>query len=368
MSDAVFLEPHNSDWAGQAERIKAQLLEVLGRSGHGGAIWAAHHIGSTAIAGIHAKPVLDICLEVYPELLNDAQIAALEGLGYAYKGEAGVSGRQFFRNDPRTVHLHVFKLGSPEVVQHKLFRDYLNAHPDHSSRYEALKLELSTRYANDREAYTLGKHGFITETLELARTWQLEEIAFQPVQRVAAEFAGADFQWFVGAGWALDAWLERVGRVHHDIDVIVWRDQQLEMQTHLTARGWTLYAVRDGVYSPWQSGQPLELPIHQLHAQRGAERLEILLAERDATRWLYRRDPRVWRELSRATFETAFGFDALAPEIVLLFKSKSAGGASRGKDHADFVRSVMRLRPEARGWLRDALLTTDPRHPWLTAL
>ncbi len=368
MSDAVILESHNPDWAAQAQRVKTQLLETLGACGHGGVIWAAHHIGSTAIAGIHAKPVLDICLEVHPDLLNDAQIATLEGLGYIYKGEAGIVGRQFFKDDPRTVHLHVYKLDSPEVAQHKLFRDYLNAHPDHASRYDALKLELATRYQHDREAYTLGKHGFISETLELAQVWWLEEIAFQPVQQVAAEFTGADFQWFVGAGWALDAWLERVGRVHHDVDVIVWRDQQLKLQSWLMARGWTLYAVESGVYSPWQRGQTLELPIFQIHAYKGDTMLDLMLAERDATRWLYRRDPRVSRELSRATFETAFGFEALAPEIVLLFKSKSAGGSSRAKDQMDFERSVTRLRPEARGWLRDALLVTDPQHEWLRLL
>ena len=368
MSDAITLEPHNPDWAAQAGRVKTQLLEALGACGHGGAIWAAHHIGSTAVVGIRAKPVLDICLEVYPDLLNDAQIAALEGLGYAYKGEAGIEGRQFFRDDPRTVHLHVFKLDSPEVTQHKLFRDYLNAHADHASKYDALKLELSTRYHHDREAYGLGKHGFIAETLALARTWWLEEIAFQPVQEVTAEFARTDFQWFVGAGWALDAWLERVSRVHHDVDLIVWRDQQTALQSWLTARGWTLYAVHDGVYSLWQSGQLLELPIHQLHGYRGDAMLDLLFAERDQTRWIYRRDPRIGRELSRATVETALGFHALAPEIVLLFKSRSAGGASRAKDQADFQRSVMRLRPEARGWLRDALLVTNPQHEWLAVL
>ena len=368
MSDAITLEPHNPDWAAQAGRVKTQLQAALGRSGRGGAIWAAHHIGSTAVAGIRAKPVLDICLEVYPNLLDDAQIAALEGLGYMYKGDNGIVGRQFFRDDPRTVHLHVYKLDSPEVAQHKLFRDYLNAHPDHASRYDALKLELSTRYASDREAYTLGKHGFIAEALALAQTWWLEEIAFQPVQRIAAEFIGADFQWLIGAGWALDAWLERVGRVHHDVDVIVWRDQQLALQTWLTARGWTLYVVRDGAYNPWQSDQRLELPIHQLHAERGEERFDVLFAERDTTRWMYRRDPHISRGLNWAALETAFGFHVLAPEIVLLFKSKSVGGASRSKDQADFERSVPRLRPEARGWLRDALLVTDPQHEWLALL
>lgn len=368
MSDAIFLDPHNPDWAAQAERVKTQLLETLGACGRGGAIWAAHHIGSTAIAGIHAKPVLDICLEVYPNLLDDAQIAALEGLGYAYKGEAGIVGRQFFKDDPRTVHLHVYRLDSPEVAQHQLFRDYLNAHPDHASRYDALKLELATRYQHDREAYSLGKQGFITETLALAQTWWLEEIAFQPVLTVAAEFEGANFQWLIGAGWAMDAWLERVSRVHHDVDVIVWRDQQLALQTWLMARGWTLYAVESGVYSPWQSGQTLELPMFQIHAYKGDTMLDLMLAERDATRWLYRRDPRIGRALNRATLETAFGFHALAPEIVLLFKSKSAGGASRAKDQADFERSVTRLRPEARGWLRDALLVTDPQHGWLMLL
>jgi GrpB-like predicted nucleotidyltransferase (UPF0157 family) len=363
--ETITLEAHNPAWATEFAARKAQLLEVLGRSGRGGAVWSCEHIGSTAIPGVRAKPVMDLCLEVYPELLSDAQISALEGLGYRYFGENGIPGRQYFQE---AAHLHVYKLGSEHPVHHRLFRDYLIAHPDEAGRYEALKLELAARHGHDREAYTLGKQGFVTETLEAARHWWLEDVAFQPMLEVARVFDGASFEWVIGAGWALDAWLERVSRYHHDVDVLAWRDEQSALRAHLIAQGFEPLVVRDGVYEPWLEGQTLELPLFQIHAYRDEQMLDVMLMERDDLEWIFRRDPRVRRELHRATLETALGVRVLAPEIVLLFKSKSGAGDPRGKDQADFERAVNRLTPERRGWLRDALLVTRPDHPWLWRL
>jgi GrpB-like predicted nucleotidyltransferase (UPF0157 family) len=368
MSDRITLEPHSPDWATRFQTVKAQLLEVLGRTGHGGAVWSCTHVGSTAVPGLLAKPVVDVCVEVYPESLNEAQIGALERLGFAYKGEAGVPGRQFFRDDPRTVHIHVYTLDSEEPVNHWLFRDYLTTHPEHAVRYAALKTELAARHGDDREAYTLGKQGFIQETLALARHWWLEEIAFQPVLEVAALFEGTNFEWVIGAGWALDLWLERVGRYHHDVDVLAWRDEQLKLRTHLLELGFTPYITRDGVYEPWLEGTRLELPLFQIHAYRGDERLDVMLMDRDDLEWIFRRDPSVRRELHRATLETAQGIHVLAPEIVLLFKSRSGAIEPRGKDAQDFERTVNRLTPERRAWLHSALLHTRPDHPWLQVL
>jgi GrpB-like predicted nucleotidyltransferase (UPF0157 family) len=368
MTDTVRLEPHNSDWAEQFFLERTRILRVLGETGRGGVAWAVHHVGSTAIPGIHAKPVLDILLEVYPAPLEEEHIAALESLGYEYRGEAGVPGRQFFRTEPRTRHLHAFKLDSPEVHDHLLFRDYLRAHPVEANRYEALKLELAQAFPDDRPAYTNGKAALIGELLGSAHRWWQTEIGFQPMLAVTSIFAEANFEVLVSSGWALEARLGRVHRFHHDVDILVWRDQQQSLRAYLTARGWELNVVVNGQYQPWLEGQPLELPIHQLHAYQSGTMLDVLLAERDETHWQYRRDKSVTRALRDASLDTPLGVRALAPEIVLLFKSSSQSGDPRGKDEQDFERTLPTLNAESRGWLRDALLQTNPEHLWLNRL
>jgi GrpB-like predicted nucleotidyltransferase (UPF0157 family) len=366
LGDAIHLSPHDPDWTRQFDLEKTRILEALGRTGRGGVAWAVHHIGSTAIPGIHAKPVIDILLEVYPAPLEAEHLEALGKLGYEYRGEAGIPGRQFFRTNPRTRHLHAYPLDSSEVHEHLLFRDYLRTHPSEAKRYEALKLELVEKFSTDREAYTNSKDTLVRELLENAERWWLEEFAFQPLLEVAHVFDNADFEWFASSGWALEAWQGKVHRYHHDVDILVWRDEQMKLKAFLEARGWTPYAVRDGTYEPWL--EPLALPLHQIHAYKGETMLDILLAERDATNWQFRRDLEITRDLNHATLETRIGVRVLAPEIVLLFKSSSAGGNPRGKDQQDFERILPKLSLESRGWLRSALTKTKPDHPWLEVL
>jgi GrpB-like predicted nucleotidyltransferase (UPF0157 family) len=368
LNDAIHLEPHNPNWAVQFAEERSRILEVLGECGRGGVVWAVHHIGSTAIPDIHAKPVLDILVELYPAALEEKHIAALKELGYEYRGEAGIPGRQFFRTNPRTVHLHAFLLDTPEVHHHLLFRDYLRAHPAEAGRYETLKLTLAKQFSHNREAYTNGKHDLIQQLLERAQKWQLEEIAFQPLLRATREFEGADFEWFVSAGWALDAWMGRVTRHHHDLDILVWRDEQHALKAHLEARGWTLNVTRDGQYHPWQPGERLELPTHQIHAFRDDAMLDVMLAERGGQQWQFRRDPGITRDLTHAVVGTPPGLRALAPEIVLLFKSGTVNGQARAKDQQDFERVVSRLDAEPKAWLKAALKHHKPDHPWLERL
>jgi GrpB-like predicted nucleotidyltransferase (UPF0157 family) len=366
LNDPIHLSAPDPDWARQFDLEKTRILQALGHAGLGGVAWAVHHIGSTAIPGIQAKPVLDILLEVFPAPLEEKHLEALGQLGYEYRGEAGIVGRQFFRTNPRTRHLHAYKLDSSEVHKHLLFRDYLRSHPEEARRYEALKLELASRFANDREAYTNGKDDLIRELLGNAERWWLEEVAFQPLLEVTRIFDDAPFQWFASSGWALEAWLGKVHRYHHDVDILVWRDEQMKLKAYLEARGWTPYAVRDGQYEAWL--EPLALPLHQIHAYKDETMLDILLAERDDTHWRFRRNLEITRDLNHATLETSIGVRVLAPEIALLFKSSSAGGDPRGKDQRDFERTVTHLNAEARAWLRDAVSRTKPDHPWLTVL
>jgi GrpB-like predicted nucleotidyltransferase (UPF0157 family) len=114
---------HDLIW-NDAYRIEAaRIAAVLGDL-----VVSVHHIGSTAIPNIVAKPIIDVLLEVRDILHLDREISTLEGLGYEAKGEFGIPGRRYFRkNDAqgrRTHHVHAFPRGSAHVERHLAFRDY----------------------------------------------------------------------------------------------------------------------------------------------------------------------------------------------------------------------------------------------------
>ncbi|GLC25939.1 nucleotidyltransferase domain-containing protein [Roseisolibacter agri] len=172
--------------------------------------------------------------------------------------------------------------------------------------------------------------------------------------------------WAIAGGWALDLALGRVTRAHADVDVAVFRDDQDALRAALP--DWHLDAVVDGRLVPWMPGTRLELPVHELHARppagRGEPPLELLLNERDATDWVYRRDAAVRLPLARAIRDVGGGLRALAPEVVLLYKSK----APRAADDRDFRAAQPLLDAEGRAWLQAALVRAAPAHPWAAAL
>ncbi len=145
-----------SEFASESARIREGLGDVL---------VAVHHIGSTAIPGCDAKPIIDM-LAVVTSLANlDARTDALEDLGYEAMGEFGIAGRRYFRKgsvfEDRTHQIHAFADGSPEIARHLAFRDFLREHPDAVSEYVALKHRLAEAHPTDVDAYTDGKSAFI---------------------------------------------------------------------------------------------------------------------------------------------------------------------------------------------------------------
>jgi GrpB-like predicted nucleotidyltransferase (UPF0157 family) len=124
---------------------------------------STHHIGSTAVPGLRAKPIIDILLEVssLPEL--DERADRLEKLGYEAMGEFGIPGRRYFRKgrSARTHHIHAFKRGDTHIRRHLAFRDYLIAHAEIAAQYGRLKAGLAAEFANDNEGYCAGKDGFV---------------------------------------------------------------------------------------------------------------------------------------------------------------------------------------------------------------
>jgi GrpB-like predicted nucleotidyltransferase (UPF0157 family) len=134
-----------------------------------------HHIGSTAIRGIMAKPVIDILLEVQGLGLLDARILSICKLGYESMGEFGIPGRRYFRKTSsegvRTHQVHSFERGCANARRHLAFRDFMNSHPDAAREYSSLKLRLASAFPDDMRAYVSGKDSFVKRHESLALAW-----------------------------------------------------------------------------------------------------------------------------------------------------------------------------------------------------
>ena len=193
----------------------------------------------------------------------------------------------------------------------------------------------------------------------------MERSSFDPVSDVAALMRGFRGSWAIAGGWALDLFLGRVSSTHEDVDVAILRRDQAEIRAHLS--DWEFVKIAWGRWGPWLVGERLELPVHEVLAHRtgGAPAdLEFLLNEAAGERWIFRRDSRITSPLSKVEMRTASGIPFFVPEIVLLYKAKRPGT----KDEVDFDAATPMLEPQRRAWLRDALDTCHPGHPWIRQL
>ena len=162
--------PHNPDWSEEFRVESRRIASALGDT-----VAAVRHIGSTAIPAIHAKPVIDMLVEVRDLAAVDNQSPAMETLGYQVMGEFGIPGRRYFRKDDqngvRTHQVHIFQHGSEQVTRHLAFRDYLIAHPEDALEYSDLKRDLAAAHPHDSNAYMDGKDAFIKDIDGRAAEW-----------------------------------------------------------------------------------------------------------------------------------------------------------------------------------------------------
>lgn len=170
MKRKVELIMHDPDWARQYEAEAERLTAVF--QPH---LRAIHHIGSTAVPGIKAKPIIDILIEVGDIASVDACNTVMDELGYIAKGENGIPGRRYFRRGSdahHTHHIHVYQTGHPEIKRHLAFRDYLIANPPVAQAYSRLKEELARRYRTEPAQYTTSKSDFIADVNAKAAVWR----------------------------------------------------------------------------------------------------------------------------------------------------------------------------------------------------
>lgn len=163
----VRVVPYCEYWPAIFKLEKARLLAALPEITP-----AIEHIGSTAVANLAAKPIIDIMLGLMPcDVTLMEVVQMLESAGYEWHGEKGVLGRNFFtRGEPRVFHLHLVEQHGPIWNNHLLFRTSLCVNPLLAADYATLKAELAARFPDDRESYTQGKSMFIEQALELTRS------------------------------------------------------------------------------------------------------------------------------------------------------------------------------------------------------
>jgi len=159
--DLIKLADHCSDWsdsyASEASVLRAALPDEL---------IAIHHIGSTAVPGIKAKPIIDIAIEsnIFPA--NTEVVRCLSEMQYVERGESSVPGRNWFsKGEPRTVNLHWCPRNGIVIDAQIRFRDALIADPSLAIQYERLKIAAAPGRGIDSSEYANAKSRFITKVL-----------------------------------------------------------------------------------------------------------------------------------------------------------------------------------------------------------
>lgn len=167
--EGVTLRPYDPQWPLMFEREAAALTGVLGPFVTGG----VHHVGSTAVPGLMAKPVIDILVGVADLDSSRPCLDLVAGLEYCYAPHRADVMHWFCKPDPsrRTHHLQLVPAGSARYRDVLGFRDYLRAHPEVAGAYGRLKVQLAAEHRLDREAYTEGKSAMVAELSAAARQW-----------------------------------------------------------------------------------------------------------------------------------------------------------------------------------------------------
>lgn len=170
---AIRIVEHDPAWALEAERELRRIAAAVGD-----AAVRVEHVGSTAVPGLAAKPILDLQLSVDALEPRARYVVPLEGLGYLFAPAPESPDHHFFGRPPerpRTHHVHVCAAGSGHERRHLAVRDFLRAHPEEAAAYGALKREVAARHPEDRLAYIAGKEAYVVALEGRAVRWAMGE-------------------------------------------------------------------------------------------------------------------------------------------------------------------------------------------------
>ncbi|WP_312118302.1 GrpB family protein [Pantoea vagans] len=162
----VIVVPYDDKWPEMFEAESLLIKTLLG-----GVAKDIHHIGSTSVPGLSAKPIIDILLEVSDINELDRYNSAMAHAGYVIRGENGISGRRYFikGGDQRSHQVHAFASGDIQVLRHLVFRNYLRENTHIAEMYAELKHSAARLSRNDAHRYSAHKANFIAHHLRLAQ-------------------------------------------------------------------------------------------------------------------------------------------------------------------------------------------------------
>jgi GrpB-like predicted nucleotidyltransferase (UPF0157 family) len=170
MTRKVEVTTYNPLWKEEFHQEKKRLNKVFE-----GCNARIHHIGSTSVEGLAAKPIIDFLIELPDIYLADERTPSLEARGYTAKGENGIKGRRYFQYEnekgKRLYHVHIYASNSEEIARHLAFRHYLRTFKGEAERYGRLKSELAAQFPTDIDAYIQGKDEFVKELEKRAVKW-----------------------------------------------------------------------------------------------------------------------------------------------------------------------------------------------------
>ncbi|MBP0725695.1 GrpB family protein [Bacillus sp. RG28] len=164
----VEVTKYNEEWISLFKEEVHKLSKVFGDE-----LIDVHHIGSTSIKGMKAKPIIDILPVVKDIKRIDGYDNAMVSIGYEPKGENGIPKRRYFQKggDQRTHHVHIYEQGNSEIERHLAFRDYLRTHPEDVIKYGNIKEKLSKQFPYDIESYIEGKEKIVIKIERKALAW-----------------------------------------------------------------------------------------------------------------------------------------------------------------------------------------------------
>ncbi|MCW9132287.1 GrpB family protein [Bacillus paramycoides] len=156
----VFLVPWSEEWEVEFEREKKLIEKQIGEY-----ILAIHHIGSTSIPYLSAKPIIDLAIELKDFADGAKCIDKLERINYSYRKDVLPERYYFNKGEPRTHQIHMYEKGNKFLIEQLRFRDYLKENTNARIEYEQLKIQLSQANPNNKHKYAADKTNFVKATL-----------------------------------------------------------------------------------------------------------------------------------------------------------------------------------------------------------
>lgn len=284
MSSFKLLMNHEA-WATRYAQMKKELIEKTGLAEDNGAIFKIEHIGSTSIADLPATGIVDILIDLNPSYPFEMIQKKLIEAGFEYKAEDGIKGREFFtRNDSEPffrIHMIHMDKNACFLEDHLTIRDYLRSNKGALTEYRECKLKSFELANGTYDTYQDLKKGTLEKLQIEARQWYLTEVGFTPLFKVLSFFDNADFFWSLGSGWALAYSLGKPYRYHHDVDILIWKDEEERVVSFLGFQGFRVdMVVERGRYQRWHLGVTIPANVKQIHARKDDLFIDLLLTER----------------------------------------------------------------------------------------